>query len=498
MLDLIPLKFIGEFYHVKRVAFFPSWGYNPTAMDIEQAYQETLNYLYGFVDYSLTKADRLAQAKFELSRMFALLEQLGNPHQAYPIIHVTGTKGKGSVTAMCSHILRAAGYRTGMYTSPHLDDYAERIQVNGTNIPHSTLVELVEEMKPAIQKVEGLTTFEITTALALLYFSRQRVDAAVLEVGLGGRLDATNVVTPVVSVITSISYDHMFVLGNTLGEIAGEKAGIIKPRIPVVCAPQEEEALRAIQNKAQQCVADLYLVGRDYQAEAVIQSLEGQTIKLVYHPLANNNGEVAFEVKSNLEISLPLLGQHQVENAAVAFAAIDIFRQRALPISDRDIRFGFARTFWPGRFEVLSGTVPVILDCAHNRESIHELVRTIQEYFPGMRCFLIFGASEDKDIAGMFDEIFPVTDIMVATKSFHPRACPPERLIAMASKTGVKTKIVANVTGALQFAIQNLNPDQVILVTGSIFVVAEARHAWFNDDWFQSHLNLGSQSGENH
>lgn len=467
-------------------------------MDIEQAYQETLDYLYGFVDYSLTKADRLAQAKFELSRMFALLEQLGNPHQAYPIIHVTGTKGKGSVTAMCSHILRSAGYRTGMYTSPHLDDYAERIQVNGVNIPHSTLVEIVEEIKPAVQKIEGLTTFEITTALAFLYFSRQRVDAAVIEVGLGGRLDATNVVMPVVSVITSISYDHMFVLGNTLGEIAGEKAGIIKPQVPVVCAPQEEEALRVIQKKAQQCAAELYIVGRDYQAETVHQSLRRQTIKLAYHPYPKENVGVDIKACSYLEVSIPLLGQHQVENAAVAFAAIDIFRQRALPITDRDIQIGFSRTIWPGRFEVISESVPVILDCAHNRESIHELVRTLQEYFPGKRCFLIFGASEDKDIAGMFDEIFPVTDIMVATQSFHPRACPPERLIEMASKTGVKTQTVTNVTEALRYAIQNLNPDQVILVTGSIFVVAEARHAWLNDDWFRPYHNLGSQSEENY
>ncbi|MGB9669166.1 MAG: bifunctional folylpolyglutamate synthase/dihydrofolate synthase, partial [Anaerolineales bacterium] len=197
-------------------------------MKLELTYQNTLDYLYSFVDYSLTKADRLAQAKFDLTRMHRLLEELGNPHHSYPSIHITGTKGKGSVTAMCTSVLREAGYRVGMYTSPHLEDYAERIQVNGENIPHAALVSFVESMKPAIEKIKDLTTFEITTALAFLYFNQKKVDVAVVEVGLGGRLDATNVLLPEVSVITSISFDHTFVLGNTLAEIAREKGGIIK------------------------------------------------------------------------------------------------------------------------------------------------------------------------------------------------------------------------------------------------------------------------------
>ena len=196
--------------------------------DIETHYNQALDYLYSFVDYSLKHSSELAKAEFNLDRMFALMEELGNPQAKYPIIHVAGTKGKGSVSALCASALQAAGYNVGLYTSPHLLDYVERIQINGEPISHEQMIELVEEIKPAVAQIPKLTTFEITTALGFLAFAKQNVNAAVIEVGLGGRLDATNIVTPKVSVITSLSYDHMAVLGDTLAKIAGEKAGIIK------------------------------------------------------------------------------------------------------------------------------------------------------------------------------------------------------------------------------------------------------------------------------
>jgi dihydrofolate synthase/folylpolyglutamate synthase len=189
-------------------------------MDGEPLYQNTLDYLYGFVDYSMTREVRYSPDAFDLQRMYDLMERLGHPEQGYPIIHIAGTKGKGSVSALCESVLRSAGYTTGLYTSPHLHDYAERIRLGGKSIPHDDLVTLVDEIKPIIGSIDHITTFEITTALAFLYFSRKRIDAAVVEVGLGGRLDATNVVHPTVSVITSLSYDHTFLLGNTLAEIA--------------------------------------------------------------------------------------------------------------------------------------------------------------------------------------------------------------------------------------------------------------------------------------
>src|ERR1044071_14525 len=215
-------------------------------------YNQALDYLYSFVDYSLKHISELAKAEFNLDRMFVLLEELGNPQGKYPIIHVAGTKGKGSVAALCASALRAAGYKTGLYTSPHLWDYTERIQINGEPISHEQLIELVEEIKPSVAKIPKLTTFEITTALGLLAFAKNNVNAAVVEVGLGGRLDATNIVKPKVSVITSLSYDHMVVLGNTLTEIAGEKAGIIKEGVPVVSAPQIGEALQVLERVAEE------------------------------------------------------------------------------------------------------------------------------------------------------------------------------------------------------------------------------------------------------
>src|SRR6185436_5585280 len=210
-------------------------------IDTEIAYNEALDYLYSFVDYSLKHISELAKAEFNLDRMFALMEELGNPQSRYPIIHVAGTKGKGSVSALCASALQAAGYKTGLYTSPHLLDYVERIQINGEPISHEFMVELVDEIKPTVAKIPKLTTFEITTALGSLAFAKRDVNAAVIEVGLGGRLDATNVVTPKVSVITSLSYDHMAVLGDTLAKIAGEKAGIMKQGLPIVSSSQKDE-----------------------------------------------------------------------------------------------------------------------------------------------------------------------------------------------------------------------------------------------------------------
>src|SRR5688572_9079463 len=232
-------------------------------MDTEVEYNKTLDYLYSFVDYSLKHSSELAKAEFNLDRVFALMEELGEPQEKYPIIHVAGTKGKGSVSALCASALQAAGYKTGLYTSPHLWDYTERIQINGKPISHEQLIDLVEEVKPAVAKIPKLTTFEITTALGLLAFAKNDVTAAVIEVGLGGRLDATNIVLPKISVITSISYDHTAVLGNTLAEIAGEKAGIIKEGVSVVSAPQTEEALEVLERVAKEKNCPFILIGKD-------------------------------------------------------------------------------------------------------------------------------------------------------------------------------------------------------------------------------------------
>ncbi len=458
-------------------------------MDDQTAYQKTLDYLYSFVDYSLTKADRLAQANFDLSRMFELMHRLDSPQKAYPIIHIAGTKGKGSVTAMCSSILQAGGYRVGMYTSPHLEDYTERIQVDGAPIPHRDLIELVERIKVHIEAIPHLTTFEITTALAFLYFKEKAVDAAVIEVGLGGRLDATNVVLPVVSVITSISYDHTQVLGDTLQAIATEKCGIIKAGVPVVSAPQEPEAMAVIEEISRHKNCLLTVAGRDILARTLRREMTHQIVELIPSPRSDRDDRS--QQGNTLEVVLPLLGDHQVENAAVAYLAVDRFRRSALPLSDAQISEGFAKTNWPGRFELLLLQPPLILDCAHNRESSHQLTLTLQTMFPGRKALLIFGASEDKDIDGMFQELFPYVEQAIFTKSFHPRAISPFILHEKAIQSHLAAQVIEDVADAMQTALQIINERQVVLVTGSIFVVAEARHAWQFDPRFKAFREIG-------
>jgi dihydrofolate synthase / folylpolyglutamate synthase len=438
----------------------------PRMTDTEVRYNLALDYLYSFVDYSLKHSSELAKADFNLSRMFALMESLRNPQAKHPIIHVAGTKGKGSVSALCASALQAGGYRVGLYTSPHLLDYTERIQIDGKRISHGLLVELVEEIKPFVAKIEKLTTFEITTALAFMAFAKADVDAAVFEVGLGGRLDATNVVTPRVSVITSLSYDHMAVLGNTLASIAGEKAGIIKPGVPVVSGLQKNEALEVLLRVANERNSPLTLVGRDVMFKRIGSSLEGQSFQL-----SLTSGKW-----SEVEFKIPLLGMHQVENAATAYAAL---RLCGIRLSSKDIQNGFANVRWPARFEVARREPPVIFDSAHNQESFFRLREALEEYFPGRQVYLIFGASEDKNIPGMFLEMKSKIKELIVTRADHPRALEPARIQELARQAEVPNEAVSPVHAALVRALELAEKDgSIVLSAGSMFVTAEVMSAW--------------------
>ncbi len=439
-------------------------------MDFEIEYQEALDYLYSFIDYSLTRSFRYTPEKFNLDRMYALMEQVGNPHTCYPIIHVAGTKGKGSVSAMCASALRTAGYRTGLYTSPHLQQYTERIQVDGKQIPHSDFADLVNEIKPFVAAIPNLTTFELTTALGFLYFARQKVDFVVLEVGLGGRLDATNIVDPLVSVITSLSYDHMAVLGDTLAKIAGEKAGIIKPGKPVVSAPQKDEARLVLEQISNDRNSPLFQVGKDFLFSTLLHSLEKQSL-LVWKP-----GE------KPLELTIPLLGHHQAENAATAFAALQFARLVGFKLTDQDIQQGFENVEWPARFEVLRRTPPVIIDSAHNRDSAMKLRQALDDYLPGIPVILVFGASEDKDIEGMFSELLPRVSQVVMTQSVHPRAMNANDLAGLARKFDRTVQVAIPVEEALSHALKLAGRESAVLISGSVFVAAAAREIWLTHD----------------
>jgi dihydrofolate synthase/folylpolyglutamate synthase len=428
--------------------------------DTEIAYNQALDYLYSFVDYSLKHISELAKAEFNLDRMYALMQELGNPQKKYPIIHVAGTKGKGSVAALSASALKAAGYRTGLYTSPHLWDYVERIQIDGAPISHEQLIELVEEVKPAVARIPKLTTFEITTAVGLLAFAKNDVNAAVIEVGLGGRLDATNIVTPQVSVITSLSYDHMAVLGNTLAQIAGEKAGIIKQEVPVVSAPQAAEALEVLKLVARANNSLLVMVGTDVKFERLTSSLDGQTF--ILHP-------------SSLSLTIPLLGKHQVENAAIAYTAL---QTSGIPISEASLQQGFAQAKWPARFEVLRREPPVVIDSAHNRDSARRLRETLDEYFPEIPVILVFCALEDKDIAGMLEELKPRLECVVATRADHPRAPSAEWTAEQVQKAGIPVEPVAPVSRALERALELAGDRKLVLAAGSVAFAGEVSAAW--------------------
>jgi dihydrofolate synthase/folylpolyglutamate synthase len=437
-------------------------------MDTETAYNQALDYLYSFIDYSLKKSSELAKAHFELGRMRALMALLGNPQDSYPIIHVAGTKGKGSTCAFAAAALQADGYRTGLYTSPHLQDYAERIQINGQPILHAQLVDLVAQIKPAVAQIPRLTTFEITTALAFLYFAQQNVNVAVIEVGLGGRLDATNIITPRVSVITSLSYDHMAILGNTLALIAGEKAGIIKSGVPVVLSPQEDEALEVLQRVAAERNAAVTLVGGDVTFERLSHSLNGQAFEIV------NRQSSIFDPKSVI-LRIPLLGLHQVVNAATAYTAL---RTSGLSLSDGAIRKGFGDVHWPCRFEIVRRDRPVVLDSAHNADSARRLRQTLDENFPGRPVVWLFSILEDKDAAGMLAELKTRLSQVIATQTDHPRVLAAEKIVSLVESAGIPVELVRPASAALSRAMALAGDRGVTLVAGSVAFAGEMKTAW--------------------
>ncbi|NPV57169.1 MAG: bifunctional folylpolyglutamate synthase/dihydrofolate synthase [Anaerolineae bacterium] len=451
-------------------------------MTLETDYQNALDYLYSYVDYSLTRAFRYSPEKFDLGRMARLMSFMGDPQEKYRKVHVTGTKGKGSTSVMIASALQAAGYRVGFYSSPHLEDFTERIQVNHKTIHKEAFCELVEEIKNVAPRVSEVTTFELATAMAFQYFAQKNVDFAVIEVGLGGRLDATNVVVPDVSVITSISIDHVSVLGDTVQKIAIEKGGIIKPHKPVVVAPQSDEALKVLVGIAHERNSPVIEVGKDYLFAPWAHTLDRQSL-LVWpsndQPLVDefieSGGRSIWEP---IRLNIPLLGHHQVENAATAYTTLKVLESQGVAIGDQAIRRGFSDVFWPGRFEVLRKKPGVIVDSAHNRDSAHKLRVAIDDYLPGQSITLIFGASEDKDLDGMFRELMPRMKRVIATKSTHPRAMDTEEIVNKAHQLGRPALAIEDIEEALRYALTLSDEGSAIVVTGSLFVVAAVRAVW--------------------
>jgi dihydrofolate synthase/folylpolyglutamate synthase len=428
-------------------------------------YRAALNYILSFTDYEKLPSFLYSAANFDLRRMEELLGRLHHPHLASKSIHVAGTKGKGSTAAMIASALSVSGYRTGLYTSPHLHTFRERISIDGDQIAEEEFASLAQRLKPEIDEMNRchtygeLTTFEILTAIAFAYFKEHGVDYQVLEVGLGGRLDATNVVKPEVSVITSISLDHAEVLGDSLAEIAREKAGIIKPRSMVVSAPQPKAAEEVIKEVCRTKGARLIAVGKDVTWRQLAADITGQS----------------FEVKgkaANYKLTIPLLGEHQLENAATAVATLEALVP--FGVTEERIAKGLAQVRWSGRLEILSHEPLFLVDGAHNADSAKRLMKAIKQYLSFDRLILIIGMSSDKDIAGIVNELASLSNLTIVTRSRHPRALTPALLLDELERQGAMGELAESVASAVERALGIAGPRDLICATGSLFVAAEA------------------------
>ncbi len=426
-------------------------------------YRESIDYLLNFADF-----ERLPRSGvvYDLARVESLLHRLHDPHLGRRTVHVAGTKGKGSTCAMVSSVLTAAGLRTGFYSSPHLLTYTERIRVDGRNISEDDWAAVATSIAPFVADENAdashgiLTTFEILTAMAFLHFRNVNADVQVMEVGMGGRLDATNVVAPDVCVITSISYEHMEVLGDTLAKIAREKAGIIKPGVPVVVAPQEPEALEVIERIAREKDAPLIRVGMEVSYREGSHDFTGQSFRVT-----GRRGEY--------DLRIPLLGAHMVQNATAAVAAGEVLADEGVEITAAHIGEGLRSVAWPGRLQVLRKDPWVVADIAHNGDSMRKLGQALKATFPYARLTLVIGFGNDKDIDRILDEAVRFADRAVIVASRHPRALPPEKIAAAFRKRGVEPVIATSVSAAMKTALEMSSPDDLVVAAGSIFVIAE-------------------------
>lgn len=419
-------------------------------------FSESVEYLYGL-------GHEVLAMKLGLETIRLLSRELGSPHEAFPAIHIAGTNGKGSTAAMTEAILRAAGCRTGLYTSPHLLSITERMRVDGEPIPQDQFARLATQVRMAGERLveQGLlpappTFFEQVTAIGYLWFAGQRVDLAVLEVGMGGRLDATNICRPVVTAITPVGLDHQQYLGETIAAIAGEKAGIIKAGIPVVVAPQEPPARAVITARAVECDAPV---------------IEGQVTAELVRRTVDLRQWVEFQCGlGSFDACLSLRGDHQRVNAATAVAVIEALVSRGWTVGTDAITSGLEQTFWPGRLDLRSGPAgrPLLIDGAHNQAGAAVLRDFLVSYCADRPLTLIFGAMRDKDVAEMTSRLFPIFKTIVLTGIDNPRALDPAEI-----STAANVERAPDIAAALELAAPLTPRTGLIVVAGSLYLVGE-------------------------
>jgi len=412
------------------------------------SYKEGLQYLYGLQKYGI---------KFGLSKTANLLKAFGNPHRGQRYIHIAGSNGKGSVAAMVESVLMKSGLRVGLYSSPHLVRFTERFRINGKEIAPKKAAAIAGELIKVIKPAHPPTFFEVTTAMALIYFAREKVDISIIEVGMGGRLDATNVIRPVVSAITNISLEHQFFLGSRLLDIAKEKGGIIKRGVDLVTAVNQPSIIRLFESICEAKKAFLWRVGKDVRYRS-------NGSRFSYYGLRRN-----FKA-----IELGLRGKFQNRNAALSLAVIELLEKKGYAFSSRHIAEGLKDTKWPGRMHVVSQEPLIILDGAHNPKAISELAHSIRHDFSYRRLILVIGVMEDKDVGKILKGILPIADYVIYTRPDYYRSARPERLMKEGLPLGKPGEIVPAISDALDMAKEMAGPKDMILVSGSLFTVGEA------------------------
>lgn len=443
-------------------------------------YPQALDFLNSFVNYERFNFYPY-QSSFKLGRLRKLLQALDSPHEALRSIHIAGTKGKGSTCAFAANILKEANFKVGLYTSPHLIDVRERIRIVSSFekelISKKDFARLIGKIKLHAEKLRRtklgeLTYYEILTALAFLYFKEQNCDFVVLETGIGGRLDATNVASSLISAFTPISYEHTQVLGKTLEKISMEKAAIIKVKSQIVItAPQRPTVLKIIKRRARKVGADLYEVGKDIQIKERSATFSGQ----------------CFDIKGIFGkyygFKIGLLGRHQIINAAVALGCAEALRNYGIGLSHQAIREGLKNTRWPGRLQIISRNPRVILDAAHNQASARSLKEALARFFKFRNLILVFGVSQDKDVKGILRELVPISSRIVLTKTENPRAMKPETIKALIRANSRSVILTDNSRQALKIAVQQAKQEDLILVSGSLYLLGEilkSRRQWKN------------------
>jgi dihydrofolate synthase/folylpolyglutamate synthase len=436
-------------------------------------YQSAVRYLLS-LGRELAAPTQAAAAKFNLENITVLLERLGRPDRAYPTIHIAGTNGKGSTAAFVESILRHAGFRTGLNTSPHLEQINERFRINGEEITDEQFAETFTRIHAVIEELlaEGKLRahpayFECVTALAFEVFARERVEFGVIEVGLGGRLDATNIITPVMSIITRIDFDHENFLGHSLCEIAREKAGILKHGTPIVSAPQLPEAREILQARAKELHCPLVETAEAFRIDK--ESMEGGSVR---------GGVTHLSTGTQFSLAPLLLGRFQLQNALNAVAAARLLQEKRFRVSNENIERGIAETQWPGRLEKLQSGPDLYLDGAHNPSAARELAHFLEENFAGRRLILIYGAMRDKAVDEVTGLLFPLASEVIFTQPNNPRAVSAAQLAAMAGHHARHFSVIDNAEAALDHALASTPPQDAIFITGSLYLVGQLRHAW--------------------